>query len=78
LYHKGGGFAAPGSKGSEGSEGDGIALGHTCGVRVQKVQRVQRVQRVVVSPSAMNIKSTLRDLPFPPDPSFYYVETVVK
>ena len=27
-----------------------MAIGHTCGVRVQRVQRVQKVQRVVVSP----------------------------
>ena len=31
------------------------------GVRVQRVQKVQKVQRVVVSPSAMIIKSALRD-----------------
>jgi hypothetical protein len=30
------------------------------GVRVQRVQKVQRGQRVVVSPSAMIIKSALR------------------
>ncbi len=53
----------PGSEGSEGSaclwqagsEGGGIAIGHACGVRVQRVQKVppalgRRVQRVVVSP----------------------------
>ena len=27
-----------------------MAIGHTCGVRVQRVQKVQKVQRVVVSP----------------------------
>ena len=90
-----------------------MAIGHACGVRVQKVQRVQRVQkvqrgrlkgakgrgwrrkikrgapdgagcieglcslrsrglsglwllRVVVSPSAMNMKSALRDSFSPP------------
>ena len=36
------------------------------GVRVQKVQKVQKVQRVVVSPSAMIIKSALR-ASLPPD-----------
>ena len=35
------------------------AYGHACGVRVQKVHRVQRV---AVSPSAISIKSALRDL----------------
>jgi|GEM_PF-4881938 len=34
--------------------------------RVQKVQKVQKVQRVVVSPSAMIIKSALR-ASLPPD-----------
>ena len=28
------------------AEGCGIAIGHACGVRVQRVQKVQRVQRV--------------------------------
>ena len=36
------------------------------GVRVQRVQKVQKVQRVVVSPSAMIIKSALRAF-LPPD-----------
>ena len=36
------------------------------GVRVQRVQKVQKVQRVVVSPSAMIIKSALR-ASLPPD-----------
>ena len=32
-----------------GAEGCGIAIGHACGVRVQRVHKVQRIQRVVVS-----------------------------
>ena len=35
------------------------------GVKVHRVQKVQRVQRVVVSPSAMSMKTALRDLPPP-------------
>ena len=38
------------------------AYGHACGVRVQRIQKVHRVQRVAVSPSAISIKSALRDL----------------
>ena len=37
----------------------GYALGHTCGVKVQKVQRVQKVQkvqRVVVAAEAADYK----------------------
>gem|GEM_PF-960831 len=33
--------------------------------RVQRVQKVQKVQRVVVSPSAMSMKSALRDISHP-------------
>ncbi len=40
-------------------------FGHALmGVKVQRVQKVHKVQRVVVSPSAMSIKTALRDLLF--------------
>ena len=34
----------------------GFAIGHTCGVKVQRVQRVQKVQRVVVAADAADYK----------------------
>ncbi len=41
----------------------GYALGHTCGVKVQKVQRVQKIQRVVVAAEAADYK---KSRPAPP------------
>ena len=39
------------------------AIGHTCGVRVQKVQKVHRVQRVVVAAPPQIIKKGARLAP---------------
>ena len=42
----------------------GCALGHACGVRVQRVQKVQRVQRGWYRPSGDEYKVSVTDLPF--------------
>ena len=47
-------------------EGCGIAIGHACGVRVQRVQKVHRVQRVWYRPTGDEYKDSVTGFPFPP------------
>ena len=49
-----------------GAEGCGIAIGHACGVRVQRVQKVHRVQRVWYRPAGDEYKVSVTGFPFPP------------
>ena len=49
-----------------GAEGCGIAIGHACGVRVQRVQKVHRVQRVWYRPAGDEYKDSVTGFPFPP------------
>ena len=49
-----------------GAEGCGIAIGHACGVRVQRVQKVHRVQRVWYRPAGDEYKVSVTGLPSRP------------
>ena len=62
-------MGSEGSKGSArsrraGSEGCGIAIGHACGVRVQRVQKVQRVQRGRYRPAGDEYEVSVTELSF--------------